>query len=410
VTDSPAPRSDDSSPVAAVGFAVAVTALGAQPIWMLSAYAPSVEAELGFDEVAFGFAVGIFFAVSTLVGLRMGRLVQQWQWRRSVALTAAVTGLCFVLLSTLANGFVALVVILCVGAIANSASQPAGNLAIASSVHDGRQGMAFGIKQAALPISTLLVGLSVPLFGDGEQWRLAFATTGMLAFAVAFIAVRRHAATWRLERATRRASAVTSASASTRRIVWGPGVPVPRPLIFLAVGASVGTAVTISVGGFLVLYATSQGFSAVTAGQLLALGSAVGVASRLTIGYFSDRWVSGHVGVVAIMMAGGAVGLVLLAVAGTTIAGLVIGVLLAFGLGWSWNGLFHFCVVRYSGIPAALATSVVWTSMSLGSAIGPIVFGFLAAESYSLAWLAAAGAMLVAASFIGLAHREYSRA
>jgi hypothetical protein len=38
------------------------------------------------------------------------------------------------------------------------------------------------------------------------------------------------------------------------------------------------------------------------------------------------------------------------------------------------------------------------------------VFGFLAAESYSLAWLAAAGAMLVAASFIGLAHREYSRA
>ncbi len=67
---------------------------------------------------------------------------------------------------------------------------------------------------------------------------------------------------------------------------------------------------------------------------------------------------------------------------------LVVGVLLAFGAGWGWPGLFNFAVVKSNpGAPAA-ATGVTQTGASAGAALGPLIFGFVVqASSYSTAWM-----------------------
>jgi hypothetical protein len=96
-------------------------------------------------------------------------------------------------------------------------------------------------------------------------------------------------------------------------------------------------------------------------------------------------------------------------VAGATYIGLLVGVALAFGLGWAWNGVFHMSVVKYSGIPAAVATSVVPTTMSFGATVGPAAFGLLAAVSYPAAWIVSAAGLVIAAAFIVLARRELIR-
>lgn len=395
----------------AVGFAVAVTGLGAMPVWMLSAYAPAIQDELGFDSGALGLAIGAFFAFSTLTGLPMGRVVDRLRWRRAVALTATIAGLSLVGVGLGATTYLWLVCFLCVGAVANSTSQPAGNLAIASSVRHRRQGFAFGVKQAALPISTFVLGLSVPLFDDGRAWRWAFVAAAGIALAVLVaVAIKRAARLWREHwRSILRPRLVLPRLRAPGRLVWGPGIPVPRALIFLAIGAGFGTAVTISLGGFTVSYATSQGFSPAEAAQLLAFGSVVGIVSRIVSGYLADRRQGRHLVVVAGMMAAGAVGMGVLAVTGTTYVGLLVGVALAFGLGWAWNGVFHLSVVKYSGIPAAVATSVVQTTMSFGATLGPAAFGLIATRSYELSWVVSAVGLLIAAAFIVLARRELIR-
>ncbi|MFI8595568.1 MFS transporter [Microbacterium sp. NPDC078428] len=395
---------------AALVFAVAVTGLGALPVWMLSAYAPAVQSDLGFDSRALGLAIGCFFAFSTLTGLPMGRLVQHLQWRRGVALTAILAGISLATIAVLAQSIVALILLLCVGAIANSTSQPAGNLAIASSISDRKQGLAFGVKQAALPISTFLIGLSVPLFGGGQDWRSAYlSAAGMAAVVLVAAGLPRAGRAWR-ERAHLRKPVLGRALRPPLTVSSiGPGVAVPRALVLLAVGAGFGTAVTISLGGFTVSYATAQGFSAAEAGQLLAVASGIGILSRVLSGYLADRRGRRHLVVVAAMMAAGAVGMVVLAFAGSTLGGMLVGIALAFGLGWAWNGVFHLSVVRYSKIPAAVATSVVQTAMSFGATFGPPLFGVVAAASFPAAWMASAAGLLLAAAFILLGRRELRR-
>lgn len=406
--DSDEPRRGGS--VSAVGFAVAVTGLGAMPVWMLSAYAPRIQEELGFDSAALGLAIGAFFAFSTITGLPMGRVVDRLRWRRAVALTAMIAGVSLVAVGLWATAYLPLVLFLCIGAVANSTSQPAGNLAIASSVRR-RQGFAFGVKQAALPISTFVLGLSVPLFDDGRAWRWAFVAAAGISLAVLVaVAFKRAARLWREHwRSILRPRLVLPRFRAPGKLVWGPGIPVPRALVFLAIGAGFGTAVTISLGGFTVSYATSQGFTAAEAAQLLAFGSIVGIVSRIVSGYLADRRQGRHLVVVAAMMASGAIGMAVLALAGTTYVGLLIGVALAFGLGWAWNGVFHLSVVKYSGIPTAVATSIVQTSMSFGATLGPAAFGLVAASSYELSWVCSAIGLMVAAAFIVLARRELTR-
>lgn len=390
----------------AIGFAVAATALGAQPIWILSAYAPAVQEDLEFGEVSFGIIVGTFFALSALIGLGVGRLVNSWYWRRSVGLVALVTGLSLVGIAFLANGFLGLLLLTSVGSIANSASQPVSNLAIASSVPQRRQGIAFGIKQAGLPLSTFLVGLSVPIFGNGEQWRIAFYAAAAVAAIIAVMAYRPLIGMRADRPTTPETPSKFSTGALRSGLLRGIGISVPRALVYTAIASGIGTAVTTSIGGFLVLFGTSQGLAPASAAQLLAFGSIVGIASRLLVGNVADHLSSGHMLVIAGMMSVGVVGLVLLAHASGSLMALGVGVFLAFGFGWAWNGLLHYSVVRYSGIPAALSTSVVWTAMSVGAGVGPILFGIVASNSYRDAWYLAALCLVGAALFMVAAHRE----
>ena len=71
--------------------------------------------------------------------------------------------------------------------LANAVSHPAANLSLAREVPAGRQGLSFGIKQAAIPVATLLAGLAVPTIAVTLGWRWAFAGGAALALAVAFL-------------------------------------------------------------------------------------------------------------------------------------------------------------------------------------------------------------------------------
>lgn len=362
------------------------TVLAVLPVFLLGGLAVLVRAELGFSEVQLGLAASAFFAVAALSAVPSGRvaaLVGAW----SATVLAAALSAAALLTMALAPSYVVLLGALAVGGVANSLAQMGTNGSLAQVVPVRQQGVAFGVKQAAIPAATLVAGFGVPLVGLTLGWRASFAGTALLAVAFVVLMPRPARVRSPAPRAGQRA-----------------GDAAVRVLAVVALAAGFAAAAANSLAAFLVESAVTAGFSLSQAGVLLGCGSAVGVAARIGTGWLADRYDRGHLAVVAGMMAVGAVALALLATA--AVPAFIAGTALVFGLGWTWPGLLTYAVVRLNPSAPAVATSYTQTGVFAGSAAGPVAFGLLVqAGSYRLAWSAAAAAMLLAAALMLAARR-----
>ena len=120
--------------------------------------------------------------------------------------------------------------------------------------------------------------------------------------------------------------------------------------------------------------------------MVLSLGSAAGLAVRLTAGIVADRAQPDLLRMVAAMLGLGGLGYLLLAL-GQPVTFLV-GLVLGFGAGWAWPGVFNYAVAARFPDRVATATSVTQTGVYLGAGGGPLLFGLVAEHSgTATAWL-----------------------
>jgi MFS family permease len=361
--------------------ATAITIAGIMPTFLVGASAVFIRADLGFDEAGLGLAVGSFMATSAAFGVPSGRLTERIGAGRALTLVGAGSAAVMLGIATLAHSLTHLVVLLALGGLCNSMSNPSANLAIARGSFT-RPGLMFGIKQSAMPAATLLAGGSIPLISLTVGWRWAFALGALLAAAAAVSAPRG------LRAAPARA---------TRRVRDGDAAT--APLVLLAVALGVGTAAAVSLGSFLVESLVAGGIDAGTAGWMLAGGSATGVLARLISGALTDRRPDSALQLMAGMLVIGAAGYLVLARGSSAL--LMVGTVLAFSCGWGWHGLLFYAVVRLNPNAPAAATGIVTTGGAGGAALGPLAFGLVVTSaSYVLAWQLAAAAALVSAVLV----------
>ena len=160
-----------------------------------------------------------------------------------------------------------------------------------------RLGLSFGIKQAAIPIATLLAGAAVPTVALTVGWRWAY----LIGAAVALLALL-----------------ITPRDAAGReRSTSAPGERATAALSVIGIAAGLAAAAAGALGIFLVASAVDRGIDPGVAGLTLTLGSVVGLVLRLLHGWLADRRSGGHIAVVAGSLLLGAGGLALLAVPGT---------------------------------------------------------------------------------------------
>lgn len=357
------------------------TVLASLPVFLLGGLAVLVRRDLGFGEVQLGLAVTVFFTIAAASAVPAGRVAARLGSWTTTTLAAALSAAALLAMAA-STRYVALVAALGVAGVANALAQIGSNQALARVVPRTRQGLAFGVKQSAVPVATLLAGLALPLVALRLGWRASFMGAALLA--VALVAV------------TPRSGRDTAGRTGTRRRAAESSV---RALAVVAVGAAFGAAAASALGAFLVESAVTVGLSPASAGFLLAGGSALAVVGRLLAGWWADSRASGLLVVVAIMLGSGAVGMALLASGSPT--ALWPGAVLAFGIGWSWPGLLNFAVVRLNPEAPAAATSITQTGVFAGAASGPLLFGLLVGTaSYRVAWSAAAISMIAAAVFI----------
>ncbi len=373
-------RGRPAGPARAATAAVTVTTAGVLPAYLVGVLWVQVRADLGVGPSLLGVLVAAFFATSAVSALSAGTLVRKLGTVRVVRLSGLTASLTMLVVALAARDTAVLVAALVVAGWGNGIGQPASNDLIARSVSAGRQGLAYGLKQAAIPLSTLLAGVAVPLVAIPLGWRTAFGLGAVLALIVVLSVP-----------GPRRLGSAGSSSPPSE----ADGPFRRAPLYVLAAGIALGAGTGNALGSFFVTTAVAGGIAPATAGVLAAAASGAGALARVLVGWLADRVRTRWLLVVAAQMSVGGLSYALL---GTGVEALIaVGAVVGYCTGWAWAGLSTYAVTRMHHGMAAQATSITQGGMGLGAAAGPLAFGgLLSVSSYAVAWTATAALAVVA--------------
>lgn len=376
-------------PATAVSAAAAATALGVLPVFLLGALVVQMRADVPLSTAALGLSVSGFFALSALASPFAGRLVERGGAGRGMALGGLASTVSMTT-AGLADHWSVLAIGVTLGGLANATGQVAANLALAQAVPTHRQGVAFGIKQAAVPAATAVAGLAVPVAGLTVGWRWAFLAGALLPLVFAAWALRSPGLRSQRPPSSRRQGTRRRADMTL------------QALAVLAFSGALGTFAANTLAAFLVDATVSGGFSPGSAAILLAGGSLSSVVMRVAVGSFVDARCFPLLPLVSMMLAAGAAGLAGLSL--TTSPALVVVAAVVSYLGiWGWNGVYTLAIVRANPSAPAAATGITQAGLYLGGVVGPSVFGYLAGTAgYAVAWRVTAGMAALGAIGIGL--------
>ncbi|MDJ0420253.1 MFS transporter [Rhodococcus opacus] len=357
-------------------MAVGTTIASTLPIYLIGGLAVQIETSIAMTATILGAVVASYWAASAVSSLAVGRAWIRLSERGSLLTSLSLSAVSLFGVAFASPAWPLLLAWSAFAGMANGLGHPGSNALIAQNTSRHRRAVAYGIKQASIPISTLLSGLSVPVFALTVGWRAAFALSGLFAVLVLVFVVM----TVNPPRSGPQESAGVTAPtmpASLRSFLW-----LTAATTFLA------SAQANSIGAFLVTSAVTKDISASTAGLLLGAGSVVGIITRVGTGVFADRR-GVTLNFVAAMLAIGA-----LSLAAMTLPyqwSFVLGAVVAFGGGWGWPGLVHYVVSRASGPYTAQGTGIVQAGTYVGGVIGPFCFGItMSALGVDVAWCGAA--------------------
>jgi MFS family permease len=377
-------RTADVRPLAA---GIAATTAVALPTLLVGGLSVLIQRDLSFGEAELGTAIATAFVGAALVAVPAGRLVERFGPRAVVLAGLASGGASLVGIGGLARSSLTLAAFLVLSGIGVTLVQVGVNVILARRVAPRRQGIAFGAKQAAVPLASLLAGLALPVIGVTLGWQAAFL---LAALTVPVIAL-----------AVPGASPALPAAGAAR---GNPGSS-SGPLALLALGAMLASAGGNATPAFIVASASDRGMGLTDAGLVLSAGSLVGIIVRVGSGWLADRLGRGSLLLVAGLVGVGSVGFVVLAVADHP-ALVFLGSALAFGGGWGWGGLLALAVSRSQQGALGRAMGIVQVGPMVGAVVGPFLFGTLAERvSFTAAWLAMT-VLAVAAALTILASRR----
>lgn len=354
------------------GYLALAMGIGPLTHYALSALGPLVVSDLGLSATEFGGLWLVAFGTAAACTPGFGRLTDHLGPQRMLRLVFACAGAAMVAVS-MSHSLLPLVLGVGLAGMAVAISNPATNLAVASSVTVGRQGLVVGAKQSGVQASQLLAGLALPGLAVVLGWRTAILLCA--AFAVLGFAATR----WAVGPAAPRATRAGASRAAMDPSVW-----------WLTAYALVTGAAIQAANVYLPLYAHDVlGHSVSEAGLVSAMLGGTGVLARLAWGRVMDRVLD-----VPWLLTG----LAVLAGVGLAVCGLAA----AFSDLMVWLGASIFrvsalaanVVIMMAVVRTASTDSVGratgWTSLGLyaGFMVGPVTFGVFvdSPAGYGGAW------------------------
>ncbi|MFE1553968.1 MFS transporter [Streptomyces sp. NPDC058734] len=360
---------------------------------------PAFQRELGLSLAAAGLLVACPIAGILLGLIGWGAVADLYGER--VALSAGLPVAAGAMAAAAAvPGAWALGALLVLAGIGGSSVHSASGRLVIGWFPPGRRGVAMGVRQASQPLGTALAAAVLPQaaehFGLSAAFGVCAALCGVTGVAIALLAV------------------------DPPRVGRPTGEPAPSPygedggyLWRLHAVAAVLCVPQFVVTGFALLFLTgARGWSAATAGAVLAAANLSGAAVRLLAGWWSDA-LGSRVRPMRLLAAATAADLVLLTAgaawhspAGTA------ALLLATGLTVSTNGLHNTAVAEFAG-PAWAGRALGVHGMGQHAAVAlvpPLAGALITERGYTPVFGAAAAATVLALALLPPSDRTARRA
>ena len=363
--------------------AVLSTTVSILPLQILGASAVLLREELAFGAADLGFAIAAFFAAYGVTAWSAGHLSQTRGPRLGLLVATTLSAIALLGIAVLVRDFATLIAFVMIAGAGNAFSQVGGNLALGVGGGMRRQGLAFGLKQSAVPASSVIAGAVVPVIGVTLGWRWSFVAALVLApLLYALLAQPFDVA------------ASVQAKEDAPPTDWPMMIPMA-----LAYGGAAGSASVLST--FLIPSAVGIGFAIAAAGGVLVVGSAVSIATRLGVGMLVDRRGRADLSIVAVLLFVGSGGYLALAQPSPVL--FAIGALVTFAAGWGWNGAFNHAVVHMNRRDPGKASGLVMVGSALGCVLWPIAFGLIVTHAgFAAAWTATGGLVLASAALLAV--------
>lgn len=325
-----------SRPASALVVGLAASVVVAMPVFLLGAQSVQLSAELGLSTRELGALASLYFSSAAGGSLVLRRAMRGLADVTVIRLGCLTTAASMLLIAVAARSLTSMAVFLATAGAAAAISQPAVNALLASAMPVGRLGLAFGLKQSAIPVAVLFSGLAVPTLALELGWRAVYAVGAGLPVGLLLAMARTPVS-------RSRAVCAARGNASAR-----------SSLLLLALVMGLGSVVGSSLATFLVASAHDAGVSAHDAGWILVAASGTCVVVRLLAGWLIDRRRGDGMGALVALLVAGTVGLLGLAQGAPSL--FLVSSLVAFGGAWGWPGVFYFAVVLRNLDSAASAT------------------------------------------------------
>ncbi len=358
---------------------------------LAGALSVQITADLRLPVTAVGLSVTAFFLTGAVVAVVLGQEIDRLGWQASVLIGGGVSCAALVALALGVHTEWQLIAVLAIAGAGVPMTMPSTNVMLFRTMPADLRAAAISVKQAAVPASFLLAGVSVPVVALTIGWRWAVALTAVVPVAGLILVPRA------IRRDNHRPAGSRADSRSAQRRLWREGLGIF--LASLLPGALTAYTVTTLV---------AAGASQAASGLILAAASVAGVLVRAASGLAGGRLgIDPYRGAAALMVVGGA-GVALLAASQPVLVSL--GALLAFGLGASWPGLAYYLVVQVEQAHPGAAGAVVQMGGMLGSGVGPALFGLILRHSgLAAGWLMVSVATVAGGLVTAQAGRHRSR-
>jgi MFS family permease len=356
--------------LAAVSAQVSVSALQQG----LPALGPILQSTFDLDTTATGFLLGIGSLGTAVAVLGWGRLTDRTTDRRVALIGLALTCGALLIAGVAAQwgSLPGTVVGLLLAGFAAAAPTVALTKSIARAFGPTRRmGLAFGIRQAAVPVGGASAGIILPVLA---------------------VAISLSAALWTLAGVLLLAGLAVARAVPAQRVAPSTDDPQPTPWRRIApmlISSALYTTAQIGIVALLTLYlVNARSWSPLAAGVAFAGVMVATVIVRVMVGFAADRWPLQRISI--FIATGIATALLLLAAAATAPAPVTVGLIIAAGiLGMGWNALAF--TVTVSLVPAArIGTSQGVLNALIFASWGaaPIVTAAaVEAWSWSAAWV-----------------------
>jgi MFS family permease len=242
-------------------------------IWKKEWHLSDAEAGLLVSAVQIGPLLSMLW-----IGHAMDRYGERWL----ISLGSVLLGLSF-LLVLFTNHYILLLLALGLVGIWYGTAQPGGSKVILKWFSEKERGLAMGIRQSGIPIGGAIGGALIPLLSVRWGWESAVAVQAALAISGGLLFLLMYRDPNRaMERDQREQPAFMERlkRIMANRQVW----PV------LGAGMVLVSLQMVIVGHLMLFFTHETKLGIVTAGQLLSTALIAGVAGRIFLGRFSDRW------------------------------------------------------------------------------------------------------------------------